>query len=119
MIDTDGGHCGYCGTPLPEGCNLRREYCNAKCRGMFYTAQDRAERIAERQGRKCLWCSGPIPAEARNDVIYCRKACSNQSQRDIARKRNKRNCAHCGAAFFAMGPQKYCTHACYIVARFG
>lgn len=113
MIDTDGGHCGFCGKPLPEGCNLRREYCDDKCRQSFYTAQKRSERIAARKGRKCLWCSGPIPAEARGDVIYCCKTCSNRSQNDMVKTR--RICRHCRKPFRGNGP--FCCHTCYTESR--
>ncbi|MFV0408569.1 MAG: hypothetical protein ACK5LJ_02375, partial [Paracoccus sp. (in: a-proteobacteria)] len=89
------------------------EFCNGKCRQSFYTAKNRAERIASRQGRKCLWCSGPIPAEARGDVIYCSQTCSNRSQNDMIKTR--RICRQCGMSFCGNGP--FCCHACYSDSR--
>ncbi|KRW96606.1 hypothetical protein AQY21_08330 [Paracoccus sp. MKU1] len=88
-------------------------YCSKTCRQAAQTAQARAERIAARQGRTCLWCSGPIPAEARGDVIYCSKPCQSRAQADM--QKTRRTCQHCGKTFRGFG--KFCAHPCYAASR--
>lgn len=105
--------CTWCGKPLTN-CTIRREFCGRKCRQSYYTAQEREERIEARQGRKCLWCNGPIPAESRGDVIYCSKTCQSKAQADMAKVR--RTCQQCGKTFRGHG-ELFCSHACYADSR--
>ncbi|TKW68118.1 MAG: hypothetical protein DI616_03160 [Paracoccus denitrificans] len=89
MIDTDGGHCGFCGEPLPERCNLRRKYCDGKCRQSFYTAKN--------------WA----------DVTYCSRNCSDRSQNDTAKTRC--TCRQREKAYRGHGP--FCWHDFYAESR--
>lgn len=104
----EGLTCAWCGKALTN-CTIRREFCDKKCRGKFQRAEERSERIAARQGRKCLWCNGPIPAEARAGVIFCSKACCWRSDADADKTRKA--CDHCGKTFRGYG--RFCTHTCY------
>ena len=61
--------------------------------------------------RRRLFCSGS-----------CRQAWWNAHPEAVNRKAvYPFNCAHCGQSFTAYGnkKRKYCSHACYIAARFG
>ena len=90
MIDTDGGHCGHCGKPLPDGVNLAQEYCDWKCRNDHNYARYKAERIEARKDRKCLWCGGAVPPEMNGNTIYCCRRCQDQSSGDMKLKRRRR-----------------------------
>lgn len=104
----EGLTCGWCGKALTN-CTIRREFCDRKCASRYHVAQNRAERIAARQGRKCLWCDGPIPAEARAGVIFCSKLCRSRCAADASKTR--KTCDQCGKMFRGYG--RFCTHACY------
>lgn len=105
--------CEHCGGPLPQGASANRMYCSTSCKQTAYTAEKRAERIAERQGRKCLWCEGLIDPEAMVGVIYCSKSCQTKSQIDMGKAR--RVCQHCSKKFRGLG--KFCDHDCYAKSK--
>lgn len=76
--------------------------------------------------RLCLCCGHPVPKQ---DKVKRRKFCSDtcrvawwNKQRDKAFWPSLRSfaCANCGNAFQSATGQnrKYCSHACYIAARF-
>ncbi len=87
---------------------IRAEACGV-CKEATYRDQRQAERVEAPQDRKCLWCSGPIPSEARGDVIYCSKTCQGRSQSDM--QKTRRTCQRCGKVLRGFG--KFCTHDCY------
>lgn len=106
--------CEQCGAELPEGSTLRREFCNARCRRAFYTAQRRAARAEARKTQKCLFCGGPMRADYPQGKYYCSELCMNRSSADMRKHRNKRTCDQCGKSFLARDEkQRFCGHACY------
>ena len=102
--------CGHCGAVLHG--TVRKQYCNTLCRRAAY----KAKRREARAGRKCLWCSGPIPID-KPRAIYCGKACQSKSGQDIAKKKNKRACDQCGKVFFAAPGKRFCCHPCYAESK--
>ncbi len=76
---------------------------------------------------RCKRCGKPIQQIAGRKHIkfcspICRQAWWNTHQHEVKKKAvYLYTCAHCGNSFSAYGnkQRKYCSHACYIAARFG
>ena len=80
---------------------------------------------AARVYRPCLRCGKEVEQiPHRKEKKFCSAACrirwwnENAGQSQGSRIAEKR-CACCGKPFRAYGNRKYCSHACYIAARFG
>ena len=105
--------CEQCGADLPKGSTIRREFCNRKCQGAFYTAQAQVARAEARKHQACLFCRGPM----RDDYpgkYYCSALCRDRSSEDVRRHRNKRNCETCGSRFLSRDKgQRFCCSVCY------
>ena len=76
---------------------------------------------------RCKGCGKPIrQISGRKRIKFCSSACRqawwNTHQSEVRRKAvYSYICAHCGKSFSAYGNQhrKYCSHSCYVAARFG
>ena len=79
----------------------------------------------DRVVRRCLFCGQPVTQPPhRKEKKFCCAACrSHWWNQNAAQSQGKslrlRNCAYCGETFRAYGQRKYCSHGCYISARFG
>ena len=75
--------------------------------------------------KPCLCCGKDVgQAPHRKEKKFCCAACRvrwwNRNAAESHGSRIKeRTCPSCGRKFRAYGPRKYCSHACYIAARFG
>lgn len=75
----------------------------------------------------CKGCGRPIrQISGRKHIKFCSPACRqawwNTHQHEVSRKAiYSYTCAHCGKPFSAYGNKhrKYCSHSCYVAARFG
>ncbi len=75
----------------------------------------------------CRHCGGTLPPqEMGRKRKFCCEACRRawwQAHPELSRKTafHSMTCAHCKKAFLGYGKQrrKYCSHACYLAARFG
>ncbi|MBP2652188.1 MAG: polymerase subunit sigma-70 [Firmicutes bacterium] len=86
-----------------------------------------AEVIKENQGL-CLHCNNPIrQKKLGRSKKYCSDTCrytwwnKNQDKRNINKELIRTyTCQHCGkkSSVYGKGEQKYCSHTCYIKARF-
>ncbi len=76
---------------------------------------------------KCLYCGTPVKQHpGRKLKKFCSDACRNkwwkEHQNLVKRSANYYfTCPTCGKEFIAYGNErrKYCSHACYIIDRFG
>jgi endogenous inhibitor of DNA gyrase (YacG/DUF329 family) len=84
--------------------------------------------IAEKPDRQtCRQCGKPLAQEPKRPARkYCSEACRRIWWKEHSHLINKKafyslTCAHCGKEFQSYGNQKrkYCSHPCYIAARFG
>ena len=79
----------------------------------------------DRVVRRCLFCGQPVTQPPhRKEKKFCSAACrSHWWNQNAAQSKGKalhtKRCAHCGETFRAYGQRKYCSHGCYISARFG
>ena len=79
----------------------------------------------DRVVRSCLFCGQPVTQPPhRKEKKLCSAACrSHWWNQNAAQSQGKslrlRKCAYCGETFRAYGQRKYCSHGCYISARFG
>ncbi len=79
----------------------------------------------DRVVRRCLFCGQPVTQPPhRKEKKFCNAACrSHWWNQNAAQSQGKslrlRKCAYCGETFRAYGQRKYCSHGCYISARFG
>lgn len=71
----------------------------------------------------CLCCGEKIKFQPhRKPKRFCSDACRLHwwhAHRDMEKSAVDRRCLSCGRAFRSSREQKYCSHACYIEARFG
>ena len=71
----------------------------------------------------CLCCGEKIKLQPhRKPKRFCSDACRLRwwhAHRDMEKSAVDRRCLSCGRAFRSSREQKYCSHACYIEARFG
>ena len=75
-------------------------------------------------GTMCNNCGFPLEKDSHKRFCSdtCRKAYWKSHPEQLNRKtQSPSTCAHCGAIFLAYGnkKRKYCSHTCYIAARFG
>lgn len=84
--------------------------------------------IAEKPDRQtCRQCGKPLAQEPKRPARkYCSEACRRIWWKEHPHLVNKKafyslTCAYCGKEFQSYGNQKrkYCSHPCYIAARFG
>ena len=79
----------------------------------------------DRVVRRCLFCGQPVTQPPhRKEKKCCSATCrSHWWNQNAAQSKGKslrlRKCAYCGETFRAYGQRKYCSHTCYISARFG
>lgn len=61
-------------------------FCSVLCKHRAYKAFLRCERAADKAGRACACCGGPIPATRRADAQFCGQRCMQRAayQRDKA-----------------------------------
>lgn len=86
-----------------------------------------AKPAAKSESHRCLCCGKPIQQNPhRKEKKFCSDACRmkwwNSHRDQINRKAlYEYTCPQCGQVFQAYGNayRKYCSHACYIKARFG
>ena len=71
----------------------------------------------------CLCCGEKVKQQPhRKPKRFCSDACRLHwwhSHRDMDKNAVDRRCFSCGRVFRSSREQKYCSHACYIKARFG
>lgn len=70
----------------------------------------------------CLQCGKPVPQNpGRKEKKFCSDACRYRWWNSHPAKDADRICPVCGERFTAYGrrSRKYCSHACYILDRFG
>ncbi|MFC5387558.1 hypothetical protein ACFPLB_16490 [Aquamicrobium segne] len=109
--------CRRCNARLPMDAYWgRRKYCSVQCRD-----KDKVGRIppAERVGRKCGFCDGPISTDKRFGTKFCCHDCHEahfNRLRSLKRKaaRAHLRCHVCGATVEHRGRLyvKYCSQRC-------
>ena len=71
----------------------------------------------------CLCCGEKVTQQPhRKPKRFCSDACRLRwwhAHRDMEKNAVDRRCFYCGRVFRSSREQKYCSHACYIKARFG
>ena len=71
----------------------------------------------------CLYCGEKMELQThRKTKRFCSDACRLHwwhAHRDMEKNAVDRRCLSCGRVFRSSREQKYCSHACYIKARFG
>ena len=71
----------------------------------------------------CLCCGEKVTQQPhRKPKRFCSDACRLRwwhAHRDMEKNAADRRCFSCGRVFRSSREQKYCSHACYIKARFG
>ena len=71
----------------------------------------------------CLYCGEKVTQQPhRKTKRFCSDVCRLRwwhAHRDMEKNAVDRRCLSCGRVFRSSREQKYCSHACYIKARFG
>lgn len=75
-----GRTCERCGDPIAETAPGKTKFCSRKCLNDHHNHARAADiKVAIIEQRKpCRVCDGPIPPEARSDVIYCSPRCKSR-----------------------------------------
>lgn len=75
------------------------------------------------ESKRCLFCGKELDArKTGRNATFCSDACRLKNWRKATKEGNgpERICKGCGVTFRSYVPtRKYCTHACYVRARFG
>jgi len=87
----------------------------------------RHESQVAKETHKCKYCGKPVQQDPhRKEKKFCSDACRMKwwnSNTDLVKRKAiyEYICQQCGKPFTAYGnsKRKYCSHACYIQARFG
>ena len=72
-------------------------------------------------GKKCKNCMSPLPVRSSRRTFCCDKCRQDWFKRhnQIKRTQYSLTCKYCGNAFDSYhSEQKYCSHKCYIIARY-
>ena len=81
------------------------------------------EKMTAQSGDVCRQCGSVLKhTPGRKRKQFCSDACRLRwwhGHRELGRNARTIVCASCGKAFVTDRVQKYCSHACYISARFG
>ena len=117
--------CGY--TTIAKTVGLTKDSVKAYCRvhDLGGVKAESNARVASEQGF-CLRCGNPLQqAPGKKKVKFCSAECRQRwwnAHPEAVRQKAVYTftCAHCGRSFTAYGNsrRKYCSHACYIAARF-
>ena len=82
-----------------------------------------AGKTAVQSGSTCRQCGNTLEhTPGRKKKQFCSDACRLRwwhEHRDMSKTAKETKCAACGREFVTDRVQKYCSHACYIAARFG
>ncbi len=77
-------------------------------------------------GDCCLHCGAPLGERlpGAEKKKFCSDSCryrwwGRHGDVRVQKEKDRRVCAHCRREFYSRKPKKYCTHGCYIIARFG
>jgi predicted nucleic acid-binding Zn ribbon protein len=121
--------CRRCGTEIDLGSTggrARTAYCSDACKEAQRADRLRAERVAERAGRVCRHCGGPMPLGLSARALTCSIACgvnySNRLRSEKARQarmtRPRPPCSVCGSDIDPTRRRNvvYCSEACKRVA---
>ena len=92
-----------------------------------YKYQDQIEaRYEVRQGKRCPHCGNPIPATKYRPRRFCSDECRQNYWKAHQSERHRPTCVNitcpvCQKTFrdYPKHGRKYCSHACYIAARYG
>lgn len=111
---------GYTYVSIAETLSISESTIKTYCR------RTRLTEAAVTVGSVCKHCGRPIKTK---DKHRARQFCSDQcraawwyaNRGDKSRKEYSLTCMNCGKPFVSSGhkAQKYCSHQCYIFARFG
>ena len=81
------------------------------------------EKTAVQSSNACRQCGSTLThTPGRKKKQFCSDACRLRwwhEHRDMSKTARGAKCATCGQEFITDRAQKYCSHACYIAARFG
>ena len=82
-----------------------------------------AGKTAVQSGSTCRQCGNTLEhTPGRKKKQFCSDACRLRwwhEHREMSKTARSAKCAACGREFVTDRVQKYCSHACYIAARFG
>ena len=80
-------------------------------------------KTAVQSGSTCRQCGSALEhTPGRKKKQFCSNACRMRwwhEHREMSKTAKETKCAACGREFVTDRVQKYCSHACYIAARFG
>lgn len=104
--------CGWGYKKISEYCGLSRDQVRTYC------VKHDLEAATPIMERVCSWC-GRALTSIDSRARFCSGACRHESWRSGLHR--TKTCQGCGQTFnaFDKPDQQYCTHACYIQARFG
>jgi endogenous inhibitor of DNA gyrase (YacG/DUF329 family) len=72
--------CEWCGTLLPETADIRKRFCNRRCKRADYDALIARERAAARAKLTCQRCGKSIKGAKRQDRKYCSLRCQERAR---------------------------------------
>jgi hypothetical protein len=74
------------------------------------------------EGAKCKKCGAPLGQRPHHrQKLFCSDKCRLSwwhDNRHLAKNTERKTCLSCGASFTADGSRKYCSHSCYVKARY-
>jgi hypothetical protein len=62
------------------GSRPQKIYCTPACRSAAYVAQARRVRALDNARKRCAWCDGPMPADARSFQRFCSTSCKDRDR---------------------------------------
>lgn len=100
--------CVQCGTILPEGVRITREFCSRKCYNEHYHSLEKIARLEAKATRpECAHCGKAVAPSRFAHAIYCSVTCNNRA------RRHPKVCLHCRKEFMARRQDcQYCSQAC-------
>lgn len=119
---------GYGYATIADALGLTKNQVSAFCRRNNLAGAQSEIHVAERPDTGCCKCCGKplVQTPGKKPVKFCSDACRNtwwNAHLDQVERKAvyEFNCACCGRPFSAYGNagRKYCSHECYIRARFG
>ena len=101
----------------------RRNCAPSQVGEMKGTVVESAEMPQQKKANKCKHCGEPISTLPHHkEKQFCSDKCRLawwHENRHLAKNVAEKTCPSCGSVFNADPARKYCSHRCYIIARYG
>ena len=72
--------CIFCGRDFQRPvsrCGRKPSYCSRKCREVYRSAYRVNDLLAQREERRCAFCSSALPPESKDGALFCGRDCRN------------------------------------------